>query len=416
MHNDDQNPSTKSSNSIKKKTIQNEKVLDYVRRICLFVNMMRLRSSLDDDFETPPSKRFTRETEKKEGTSKNKATSASVNVNMPRIRNSLDDDFETPPPKRFKPTTTKKGGTSETKASSAFVHYKKKRIRIRNPPLTFCELLEGLTAEQEHSIDAIGFASIKSFNIKSLPSRLGYWLLSNYNPSDNILNLGSHTIKITRELVHQTLGIPMGKVHLTEKKKPSRKDPVVAEFRRQFDSSLPFKKIPIVRDVLDKVKSSKNSGRLFKLNFLLLFNTIIGEMCQGSTVNRKFLTSLKEGTDIKSMDWCAYIITCLDRTKRKWNGKQHYNGPLTFLMMLYAHDTYKRSNRKEKGIPISYIKDQNLRQLDESKRKELIKGSLKEQKQEPALEILPLSSIKPTCTKNLKLKIKLRKKKKLRWD
>ncbi|XP_076898771.1 uncharacterized protein LOC143552430 [Bidens hawaiensis] len=63
----------------------------------------------------------------------------------------------------------------------------------------------------------------------------------------------------------------------------------------------------------------------------------MGETTKSGTVNQKCLASIKV-RNIGNMDWCSYIITCLKSTKEGWNGKEPYNGPLTFLAVLYAHE------------------------------------------------------------------------------
>ncbi|KAD4180345.1 hypothetical protein E3N88_28936 [Mikania micrantha] len=88
-------------------------------------------------------------------------------------------------------------------------------------------------------------------------------------------------------------------------------------------------------------------------------------MTQGSKVNMEFLTSLKNGVDVGSFDWCSYIVSCLQKTKLKWNGYQHYNGPLTFLLLLYAHDSYERANPKGKKMhAIRFNSNESLDKLD----------------------------------------------------
>ncbi|KAI3703955.1 hypothetical protein L1987_74154 [Smallanthus sonchifolius] len=81
----------------------------------------------------------------------------------------------------------------------------------------------------------MGFGNIIKFNISYLPTSIGYWLVSNYDPSCNQLNLGTHVITITPQTVHEVLGIPMGKVQFGNLKIPTMKDAVIAEFRKQFD-------------------------------------------------------------------------------------------------------------------------------------------------------------------------------------
>ncbi|KAD7478908.1 hypothetical protein E3N88_02044 [Mikania micrantha] len=120
-----------------------------------------------------------------------------------------------------------------------------------------------------------------------------------------------------------------------------------------------------IKDVRDLVITNGDAGRFFELNFLVIFYTVIGKMTQGSKVNTEFLTSLKDGAEIKSFDWCSYIVSCLNKTRIKWNGYQYYNGPLTFLLLVYVHDVYQRQNPKKKKVPgISFNTNESLNELD----------------------------------------------------
>ncbi|MFS7928662.1 hypothetical protein Hanom_Chr04g00323361 [Helianthus anomalus] len=79
---------------------------------------------------------------------------------------------------------------------------------------------------------------------------------------------------------------------------------------------------------------------MFMLNYLVVFNTIMGVTTKGGHVNIKFLPSVTPNADINKMDWCSYLIECLQKTKRKWSGLEHYNGPLTLLavrMLIYSN-------------------------------------------------------------------------------
>ncbi|KAI3797168.1 hypothetical protein L1987_32421 [Smallanthus sonchifolius] len=126
-----------------------------------------------------------------------------------------------------------------------------KAIRIRNSPITLCKLVKLLTDKQKMVVKEMGFGSIIMFNISSLPTSLGYWLVSNYDPSCNQLNLGTHVITITSQTVHEVLGIPMGKVQFGKLKNPTMKDVVIAEFRNQFDIA---DKLPTPKNLFDHLK------------------------------------------------------------------------------------------------------------------------------------------------------------------
>lgn len=86
----------------------------------------------------------------------------------------------------------------------------------------------------------MGFSCVVFLKLPNIPTCLGRWLVDNYDANSNSLNVGSHKIEITRELVSDVLGIPNGKRGITEIKNPSYKDLVIAEWRNQFGPKCPL--------------------------------------------------------------------------------------------------------------------------------------------------------------------------------
>ncbi|MFS7900816.1 hypothetical protein Hanom_Chr00s141832g01819321 [Helianthus anomalus] len=147
-----------------------------------------------------------------------------------------------------------------------FVPYTNTEIKTRNEPKNLCWALQGLTDAQISDIRDMGFESLKSL---SIPRRLGYWLLVNYDHKSNELNVGNRIIKIKPSKVHDVFGVPMGKITISEKRKVSKKDVIREEWRKQFI----WEKISF-EHVIEKLKSYRKGGTLFKLNFLVVFNVI----------------------------------------------------------------------------------------------------------------------------------------------
>ncbi|XP_076898777.1 uncharacterized protein LOC143552442 [Bidens hawaiensis] len=211
-------------------------------------------------------------------------------------------------------------------------------------------------------IKDMGFESIKSFRIDNILSGLGRWLLVNYDHNRNELKIGSHIIKITPSKVHAVLGVPMGEIPVYEKRNVGKGDVIRNKWRKQF-----VQNHITVKPVINKLKSYTKGGTLFKLNFLVLYNTIMGETTKCADVNHKFLSSIINEGDISSMNWCSYIITCLKKTKEGWNGIEPYNGPLTFLAVLYAHELQLKSSLENVMIPtIQYVTTDSLVDLETS--------------------------------------------------
>ncbi|KAL8217596.1 hypothetical protein R6Q57_020969 [Mikania cordata] len=178
----------------------------------------------------------------------------------------------------------------------------------------------------------MGFQEILCLQLNSIPSAFGYWLLRNYNPQTDSINDGEREIHLSSSLIQEVFNFPNGGTKVTVKTRPNTNDPVVKEWRSQFGEDLP-KKI-FVKDLVAYIKDKKDAGRMFKLNFLVVFFSLMGETMMSNTVNQRFLTSVKITTDVRNLNWCDYMMACLKSTREAWNSKQDdlYNGPILLLV------------------------------------------------------------------------------------
>ncbi|XP_022004460.1 uncharacterized protein LOC110902023 [Helianthus annuus] len=242
-----------------------------------------------------------------------------------------------------------------------FVFYTDMKNDKRNTPNSLCYALQGLTNAQNSDITDMGFETITCFNIHNIPPGLGYWLLLNYDQKMNELNIGNRKIKITPSKVHDVLGVPMGEISVSEKPKVTKRDAIRERWKSQFGNAC-----ITVKHVTEKLRLYPRGGILFKLNFLVIFNSIMGETTKSATVNQKFLTSTNNEA-IPNMDWCGYIIACLKRTREGWSGIEPYNGPLTVLAVLYAHERQlKRSPENAVTPALQYVTTDFLVDLERS--------------------------------------------------
>ncbi|MFS7984868.1 hypothetical protein Hanom_Chr11g00991741 [Helianthus anomalus] len=190
------------------------------------------------------------------------------------------------------------------------------------------KLLKGLSAKQRLAVEKIGFGGILYMDITTVPTMLGLWLVNNYNYHSNTLNVGTHTIKITPELIRDVLGIPMGDVEVTNVERPSNSYAIIRQWRKHVNF---FSKLPLVGGIVNFITESNDCGMMFLQSFLVVFITIMGEVKKSSTCNMAWLPSLTGNVSIHQMNWCAYLLDCLNKTKRKWSGTERYNGPLVLL-------------------------------------------------------------------------------------
>ncbi|KAL8226093.1 hypothetical protein R6Q57_018650 [Mikania cordata] len=241
-----------------------------------------------------------------------------------RVRQQLstnsDDDFVCPPP----------AGAS-TSASHQFTYkpISKGRIRVRNNPSHLFDLVQSLTEQQKNVVKSIGFSGALQFKLDGVPTCLGLWLITNYDHTTNTLHLGSHTISITRDLVRDVLGIPMGGRQINEILKPSFTDPVVAEFRNQFGKNSDCR-----TDVLnseDQYRNKSDPKRLFTPCLMLVdshYKDDVEEVDRITSFTENMEICLKSaeldsliGVDmllIPMLHACHYYVLCFNLNKTQF--------------------------------------------------------------------------------------------------
>lgn len=158
------------------------------------------------------------------------------------------------------------------------------RIHQRIALWSLHRLLPNLSTKQKEDVNEMGFGDVLGFSIKDVPTRLSYWLLDNFDEDRCVLNVDGKDISITRETVRDVLGLPMGNVPVKAVDEADCRHPLVVEWKRQFESMTRYKHIPVEKQIYTQA----DGGWMFKLNFLVLYFTTIGESNKNATVNLRF--------------------------------------------------------------------------------------------------------------------------------
>ncbi|MFS7945136.1 hypothetical protein Hanom_Chr06g00520581 [Helianthus anomalus] len=105
---------------------------------------------------------------------------------------------------------------------------------------------------------------------------------------------------------------------VVKKKANKKKDLVVQEFRNQFEpiDSKRLSPLQLMRYILDR----SDYGWLFVVNFLVVYFSFMGETTTNNSVNMRNIPCIQRNVDIKSFDWCSYMVSCLNKTKKVWHG------------------------------------------------------------------------------------------------
>ncbi|KAF5813978.1 hypothetical protein HanXRQr2_Chr03g0105201 [Helianthus annuus] len=182
------------------------------------------------------------------------------------------------------------------------------------------ELMQSLNENQRTAVKNIGFGSNHR-----------WWLVKNYDPKTRVLNCGSYHIQITEELVNDIFGIPRGKVEIKEVERVrADSHEVVAEWKGQFENA-PARLTHV--QFKTYMQAQKANGGIFVLNFLLFYNTLLGETTTNSSINMRFLPAMHRGMEIRIFNQCEYMIRCLDRKVEGWSTNDCFLGPMPLLVV-----------------------------------------------------------------------------------
>ncbi|KAK9080794.1 hypothetical protein SSX86_000552 [Deinandra increscens subsp. villosa] len=274
--------------------------------------------------------------------------------------------------------------------------YSGKKVVMRCSTGNLISVINALTDEQRKAVKDMGFKSILKLSIHSIPTSLGFYILRNYDPSTNEIYDGEDRILISSELIQEVFQIPNGGKPVLHCEKPQITNPVVAEFRSQFHLEELSNIFTIKRFSNHMIQDDKESGRIFKINFLVMLFTVIGEAMGSNKINQRFLMTITQKSSVKKLNWCDYIIYCLKKTRRTWKGPEHYCGPLLVLVVLYVYEKERRKTKKNLSLrQITYSKLNDYeKELDIALRKEACEVSSSSEKESEDEKEKPKAKIK----------------------
>ncbi|KAL4579767.1 hypothetical protein LXL04_015932 [Taraxacum kok-saghyz] len=273
---------------------------------------------------------------------------------LPRKRSNDDDDddFVNPPPRHI----------------PIPVQIQAERFPCLNtkfPPEQLIQTMELLKEEQRKCVVAMGFGAALTMRLGKLPRMFSFWLVDNYNPNNNSIHVNGQTFVVTREAIRDIYGIPMGEISMSNPVKANHEDDVVSVWKSQFPPEV--KRIRLTH-VIDKILNDSVAGPLFRINFLVLYVSVMIGFPSMGTVNQSFLTNIKMGVDVSRLDWCGLVITCLNASRSMWNRldvKCVFTGPVAFLLLFYLRFTkLKYASNDDTTHPLIHWTSDRLKQRE----------------------------------------------------
>nr|GEX71888.1 hypothetical protein [Tanacetum cinerariifolium] len=160
-------------------------------------------------------------------------------------------------------------GTKKMKKESKISDENKKnsKIRTRTTPTALFNAMDILNGDRKKCLHEMGFGSMIGMGMHELPGKLGFYVIDNLDTETNVISLTDNSILVTSQSVHDIFGIPMGGCSLESLAPRSPDDPFIKEWFSQFGE----KNEVWPNDITNVIVSTKDAGKLFKMNFLMTF-------------------------------------------------------------------------------------------------------------------------------------------------
>lgn len=206
-------------------------------------------------------------------------------------------------------------------------------MKVRTTPYPLFNAVHSMSGEQLQTLNEMGFGGLAEMKLDGIPSTLGLHVARNFDPYTMTIKTAKGPIHITEESIRDILGCPMGYIRYDSCSTDDYGVGVKAEWMEQFEREL-------IRptDVSRQIMMSSVSDSNFKLNFIVVFCNTMGHCKYNGLCDLNVLSRVTPDTRFQDINWCEYILNCLQYCKNTWTGnneKAFFCGPITTLVVSY---------------------------------------------------------------------------------
>ncbi|GJZ87705.1 hypothetical protein Tco_0659315 [Tanacetum coccineum] len=207
-------------------------------------------------------------------------------------------------------------------------------FETRSSPRTFYNSISTLKSNQKACLEHIGFGNFVEFRVDGIPAKLGLYVVDKFDDKKMEIKLAEGSLKITKNLISEMLGIRNEGINIMAEE-GKRNEEMVSSWMKQYGN----KKDITPCDIKLRIRESNSADMNFKLNFIILFTSVMGQIKTNGFCDLKILDYISPYTDMANINWCKYVLICLQSCKEEWTkGKKNYffRGSLTYLTMAYV--------------------------------------------------------------------------------
>nr|GEZ33267.1 hypothetical protein [Tanacetum cinerariifolium] len=210
--------------------------------------------------------------------------------------NIIGDDNE-----KDKKIKHEKGESSSSETAKRLKRNTKKQyvFQTRNSPKALYNAIVTLKPIQKAWLARIGFANVLEFKCDGIPSKMGFYVVDNFSQHNMEIKLKERSIEITQESIGEMLGIRNNGVDIMEEEDANDEE-MVQNWVDQFEEG----KDITPGAVKFLIRKSKVADMNFKLNFIVLFTSIMGSVKPRGICDLSVLNKISRKKELEKINWC----------------------------------------------------------------------------------------------------------------
>nr|GEY19129.1 hypothetical protein [Tanacetum cinerariifolium] len=155
----------------------------------------------------------------------------------------------------------------------------------------------------EHKMEIKLNDSLLDFKVDGIPSKLGFYVVDNFNEHKMEIKLNDRSIIITKQMIGEMLGIRNDGLDIMAQE-DANDDEMLKDWDAQFNKGNDI--TPSYLKFL--IRKSKVVDMKFKLNLIVLFTSIMGSVKPKGICDLSVLHNISRKTDLAKINWCEYML------------------------------------------------------------------------------------------------------------
>uniref|UniRef100_A0A803N1G6 Aminotransferase-like plant mobile domain-containing protein n=1 Tax=Chenopodium quinoa TaxID=63459 RepID=A0A803N1G6_CHEQI len=212
--------------------------------------------------------------------------------------------------------------------------------------------------EQKQDVEEIGFGGLLHLKLKTLNRQMLPWLVENFNAGSCMFTIATgKEFVVTRNDICDVFCLPLSDICVPELNKNSEDESVDKRIIQAWRSDYGLSgKQPLHLSKLEsRMVDLVDGGEEFKRCFVLQAMYSFLAPTTNRTVSLKLLKAVEKVDEIKTFDWCSYVLKKLKKVVQKYKddeNAQNVSGCLLALQIMYFHRHNFQGEKESSTLPL----------------------------------------------------------------